>query len=525
IRLPEHWFSEYRHLLEVAQPNGDGFRIPSYQAAILENLFQPQNRKGLDTLAAFEEIQEVELPQSLQAELRHYQLSGYHWLHFLKDFGLGGILADDMGLGKTLQTIAILLKEVEHGCQLPSLIVLPTSLIFNWVNEIQKFAPSLRYFVYQGTNRNKDIKYFLRYDVILTSYGIVRQDEEILQGFPFHYLILDESQVIKNRTAKITQAILGLRANHRLSLTGTPIENSTLDLWTQMQFLNPGLLGSETFFQDFYVNAIDKDGNRQRAEKLRRIIRPFILRRTKEQVATELPPKLEMVHYCELTETQQQIYDQTRSVYRKMIIDSELNSGYQSKLHILTGLQKLRQICLHSRLVEPQTNESGKYEEVWRMLEEILEKKAKVLIFSQYVKMLEIIKEDFQAKNIPFSYIDGSTRNRGEEVATFQTDESVQVFLISLKAGGVGLNLTAAEYVFILDPWWNPAIERQAIDRAYRIGQTKTVFAYKFISRGTIEEKILMLQQRKAKIAEDLIQTDEEIIKSLSKEELIALFD
>lgn len=525
ILLPSEWFTDYRHFMEVAEKEEDNFRIRKYQAGLLQQL--PDFKKeDLQRLADFESIKEIQKPQGLTASLRPYQQSGFEWLCFLNEFSYGGILADDMGLGKTLQTLCFVQHLVELNPGNPVLIVMPTSLLYNWFQEAKKFTAGLKILVYRGLQREKEIEHFDKYDVIISSYGVTRNDEAWLKDYPFSYMILDESQIIKNNNSKTAQALRNFSVRKRLSLTGTPIENSTMDLWSQMNFLNPGLLGGETFFRNYYANPIDKEHNAARAEKLRALIKPFILRRTKEQVATELPPKVEQVHYCEMTEEQASCYEQEKSKYRNAYLSDLKELGEaKSKFNLLAGLQKLRQIALHPEMTGFPGIPSGKFEELTRMISEIVEKGSKVLIFSQFVKMLDILKKEIVSQNLPFAYIDGSVKDRMAEVDKFQTDPDCRIFLISLKAGGTGLNLTAAEYVFILDPWWNPAAERQATDRAHRIGQQKTVFLYKFISLNTIEEKILKLQEKKSRIASDIIQIEEEFYKSLNEEDIRLLLE
>jgi len=526
--LPESWFSDYRHLLEVSEKSTEeSFKIKKYQVPLL-NFPAKSNGNGLqaciDILKEIDKVPEVAPPQQLKATLRNYQQKGYEWLCFLGSHGMGGILADDMGLGKTLQTLCLLLREKEKGVDAPSLVILPTSLIYNWKGEAAKFTPDLRVYVHSGVNRSKDPQNFNSHDLILTSYGIARQDMDILKGFPFHYVILDESQMIKNPDSKTAKAIRKLVSRHRLSLTGTPIENTVMDIWSQMSFLNPGLLGSETFFRKFYVTPIEKDKDEKRSAKLRRVIYPFILRRKKEQVEQELPPKIEKLHYCDMLERQQQLYDDTKNTYRNYLLEL-INQGTwkKNKLNILTGLQKLRQIAIHPKMIDKENyeiEESGKYREIKRLLWQILNRGSKVLIFSQFVKMLKLLKKDLEKEDFKLNYLDGSTRDRQGLVDSFQNDEDIRLFLISIKAGGVGLNLTAADYVFILDPWWNPAVENQAVDRSHRIGQKKAVIYYKFITRDSIEEKILSLQQRKAQLSSDIIAVEEDIYKSLTEQDI-----
>ncbi len=526
VLLPNEWFTDYRHLLEVADKEDNYLRIKRFQAGLLFQLPSYNRKQHLQRLVDFETIDSTPMPAGLRADLRPYQQSGFDWLCFLEKYKYGGILSDDMGLGKTLQTLCFIQYLVEKGSKYPVLVIMPTSLIYNWHQEAGKFTPTLKILIYRGLQREKEIENFANYDLVLTSYGVARNDEDQLRQCPFEYMILDESQIIKNHSSKTAQALRNFEVTRRLTLTGTPIENTTMDLWSQMNFLNPGLLGGETFFRNYYANPIDKEGNPARAEKLRSLIKPFIIRRTKDQVATELPPKVEQVHYCEMTEEQASCYEAEKSRYRNAFLDDLKTVGSsKSKFNLLAGLQKLRQIALHPEMVGYKNTPSGKFEELIRMTHEIVEKGSKVLIFSQFVKMLNILKKELKDKDIPFAYIDGGVKDRMEEVEKFQKDSDCQVFLISLKAGGTGLNLTAAEYVFILDPWWNPAAERQAADRAHRIGQDKTVFIYKFISKDTIEEKILKLQERKSRIAADLIQIEEEFFKALNEDDIRALLE
>ena len=364
--------------------------------------------------------------------------------------------------------------------------------------------------------------------MILSTYGVVRQDIEALQKFPFHYVVLDEAQMVKNPSSKTSRAIRKLKARHRLALTGTPVENTIMDIWSQMAFLNPGLLGGERFFKRFYTQPIEKKGDEKRKEKLRKIIYPFVLRRRKSQVEKDLPPKVERLHYCGMLPAQQKLYEETRNQYRNWLLEVLKDPKWQkNKLNILTGIQKLRQIAIHPKLVQHddyELDQSGKYREVMRMIHRVIGKDSKVLVFSQFVKVLKLFRGELDEQKIPYCYLDGSTRHRQVEVDRFQNDKDIQVFLISLKAGGVGLNLTAADYVFILDPWWNPAVENQAVDRSHRIGQEKTVFFFKFITEGSIEEKIVALQKRKSQLSDDLINVDEDLYQHMGADELKALF-
>jgi SNF2 family DNA or RNA helicase len=399
---------------------------------------------------------------------------------------------------------------------------MPTSLIYNWEMEASKFTPELKILNYTGTLRNKDIKRFEKYDLVLTSYGITRLDAELLSQFYFNYVILDESQVIKNPTSNIAKAVRDLKSRHKLVLTGTPIENTTLDLWSQMSFINPGILGTQAYFRNEYQNPIEKKNDEGRSKKLHAIIKPFILRRHKSQVATELPEKVENVQYSSMTPEQEKRYEEVKSLYREKIFKLIESEGLgSSRFIILEGLTKLRQLANHPKMVEPSySGDSGKLEDITHMLENAIAEGHKVLVFSQFVKHLELVKQYLKTNKIDFAYLDGSSTDRKEQVERFNREKTLKVFLISIKAGGLGLNLTEADYVFVLDPWWNPAVEAQAVDRAHRIGQKNKVFTYKFITRNTVEEKILMLQQRKLRLTTDLITTEESFMKQLTREDI-----
>ncbi|WP_461788656.1 DEAD/DEAH box helicase [Pedobacter sp.] len=528
--IPEKWFTQYSSLFSLADA-GKNLKLKKFHVGLINDLAEDSianialDRK-LQKLNDFEQIEDFSMPVNFKGDLRHYQKAGYNWFSFLREYNFGGCLADDMGLGKTIQTLAMLQKMKEEDAQQEkhstSLIIMPTSLIYNWLNEAKKFTPSLKILSHTGTNRNKEISRFSKYDVVITTYGVTRVDADLLQGFYFNYIILDESQNIKNPSSKSFKAVRQLKSRHRLVLSGTPIENSVSDLWTQLTFLNPGLLGTQSFFNEEYVQAIEKKKDEDKARKLQAIIKPFVLRRTKEQVAAELPPKTEHIFYCDMSEDQAAYYEKTKSAYRNDLLSSMDNGTYAKKqIQILQGLTALRQLANHPVMIDDEYHsDSGKFENVIHTLDNVLKGGHKVLIFSQFVKHLEIFKQYMERENISYAYLDGATRNRGEIVAEFQQNEQVRVFLISIKAGGVGLNLTQADYVFILDPWWNPAIEQQAIDRTHRIGQDKKVFIYKFISKDTVEEKILALQRRKKSLASSLITTEESFFKSLSKDDI-----
>jgi SNF2 family DNA or RNA helicase len=532
--IPQEWIDQYAELLAFAKENKetDQFYLSHHHISLVEDAqnggtAQVRISEKLQKLRNFTAIEPCELPKGFKGTLRPYQKAGLDWMLFLNKYKFGGCLADDMGLGKTVQTLTLLQYQKELGEGKPSLLVAPTSLMYNWEMEAKKFCPKLKVMNYTGSAREKSVGSFPYYDVIMTSYGTLRADIEMLEMFPFNYIVLDESQAIKNPNSIISKSVTRLRANHKLILTGTPLENSTMDLWSQMNFINPGLLGSLNFFKNEFLNPIEKRGSEQKLQKLHAIVKPFIMRRSKMQVATELPEKVESVQYCTMPAEHAEEYESAKNFYRNQILERIETMGVaQSQLFVLQGLTQLRQIANHPKMVEESyTGGSGKLEDVIYKLQEAIDENHKVLVFSQFVKHLKIVKEELESRNINFAYLDGSTRDRREPVDTFQTNPDVKVFLISLKAGGTGLNLTAADYVFILDPWWNPAIEAQAIDRAHRIGQDKTVFIYKFITRETVEEKILTLQQGKRKLMQDLIITEESFVKSLSAKDITEILE
>lgn len=526
--IPEEWFAQYHHLFQLSEDK-KSIRLGKHHIGLLNDLSEhtalSMDRK-LEKLSGFESIDDVDEPEHFNGSLRPYQKAGYNWFHFLQKYRFGGCLADDMGLGKTIQTLAFLQKQKERATaeQGPStsLIVMPTSLIYNWQNEADKFAPQLRILLHTGIGRAKDPTVFNQYDLVITTYGIARSDEDLLAAFYFNYVILDESQIIKNPTSKSFKAVKGFKSKHRLVLSGTPVENSVADLWSQMSFLNPGLLGTYHYFQQEFVQPIEKKKDEEKARRLQAIIKPFVLRRTKDQVATELPPKSEQIFYCTMSEEQAEQYERVKSEYRNAILENLGEERSKTpQIALLQGLTKLRQLANHPRMVDSNfRGESGKFESIIHTLETVLQRGNKVLVFSQFVKQLVIFKQYFDKHDIGYAYLDGATKNREEVVRQFREDHETRLFLISIKAGGVGLNLVEADYVFILDPWWNPAVEQQAIDRTHRIGQTRNVFIYKFITKDTVEEKILALQNRKKSIADTLVTTEESFIKSLTQEDI-----
>lgn len=531
--LPEEWIKQYGLLLKMGEERQGTIRISKRHFGILDELAGQLNNKDVlaeikskkEKLARLDDLKTAKLSKKVSATLRPYQQSGFKWLQTLEELGWGGCLADDMGLGKTLQTIAFIqfLKEKYPGST--HLVVCPTSLLYNWQGEFDKFCPTLKYHIYYGQLRELGDEHFESYDVVLTSYGLARNDIEMLAKFSWHYVILDESQAIKNPDAVTTKAVGLLPCKNRLVLSGTPVQNNTYDLYAQFNFINPGLLGNRDFFRNEFANPIDKQADKEKAHQLRKMIYPFLLRRTKEQVAPDLPDKTETILWCNMGREQRSVYESYRKYYRDLILKKIDEVGMnKSGMYVLEGLLRLRQICDHPKLLKDENaavEESVKTEELLREVEENTGQH-KILIFSQFVEMLQVIKSELVKKKISFSYLDGSIAaiDRKKEVERFQNDEAVKVFLISLKAGGVGLNLTAADYVYIVDPWWNPAAERQAIDRTHRIGQTRKIFAYKMICKDSVEEKILKLQERKKALADELVSEDAGFVKKLTRDDI-----
>ncbi|MFJ4398398.1 SNF2-related protein [Pseudomonas sp. NPDC089396] len=473
---------------------------------------------------------QVELPTELNATLRPYQQQGLNWLQALREMGTGGILGDDMGLGKTLQTLAHLLLEKQHGrLANPALAVMPTSLVPNWLDEAHRFAPGLRVLALHGPGRSKHFDKLGDYDLVLTTYALVPRDLPHLHERTWSVLVLDEAQNIKSSTSKAALAVCELQANQRLCLTGTPMENNLGELWSLFHFLMPGWLGEVKRFNQEYRTPIERHGDSERLAHLVSRVRPFLLRRTKEQVATELPAKTEMVHWVELSDAQRDTYEAVRVAMDKKVRDEIARNGAsRSQIVILDALLKLRQVCCDLRLVkgvESKGNQAdkGKLGALLEMLDELLSEGRRVLLFSQFTSMLALIEQELEKRKIRYSLLTGDTRDRRTPVQQFQQGDS-EVFLISLKAGGVGLNLTAADTVIHFDPWWNPASENQATDRAYRIGQDKPVFVFKLITRGTVEEKIQQLQQEKAALAASLLDGGQAGQWRLGDEEIEALF-
>lgn len=535
--LPDEWLKKYALLFRVGEGNSNKLKLSHYHRSVIDELYELKNDEELffeleekySRLRDFEKINDVDPPAHLAPILRPYQIAGFQWLNYLSQINWGGILADDMGLGKTIQALSFLHHYKEQNRFLKALVVCPTTLIYNWENEIKKFAPSLSYHIHHGSARTRSTEELAKYDVTITTYGTLRSDIKFFLATKFDYVVLDESQAIKNPASKVTKAACLLNAKHRLCMSGTPLQNNTFDVFAQMNFLNPGMLGSIEFFRQEFAIPIDKLGEVDRKEHLRRLLYPFILRRTKEQVAKDLPEKQEMILWCEMQEEQRKIYDAYRNDYRERILGTISEQGIaRSQFTILQGLMKLRQICDSPAILNEEEvfeNHSIKIEELVREITEDMSDH-KALVFSQFLGMLGLIRQKLNELGIKYEYFDGSTSatDREKAIQNFQKNDEVRVFLISLKAGGVGLNLTAADYVYIVDPWWNPAVEQQAIDRTHRIGQTKNIFAYRMICKDTIEDKILLLQEKKRALAKALISDETGFVKSLSREDVEYLF-
>jgi hypothetical protein len=564
--IPEEWMSRFQGILRFDEGHRENIRIKQLHWGLLGNMATTQGiETKLETLRSFEKIVEHPLPKNFIGTLRDYQIAGYNWFYFLKDFGFGGVLADDMGLGKTIQTLALLQNEKEitefqiaHDTTLTevtktqkqlsifdqpdtfnkkehqvlsktSLLIVPTSLIYTWINEAKKFTPNLKVFIHTGQTRLKTSKHFANYDLILSTYGTVRNDDELFINFPFNYIILDESQNIKNPHSQVSKSLRNLIAEHRLVLTGTPVENTIKDLWSQISFVNKGLLGGLKFFEDTYVNPIEKDNDEAKLNELKTLIKPFILRRTKQQVAKELPEKTEQILYCDMTPEQEKVYEELKSKFRNQVLENiESGNFNKERFNIIAGLTKLRQLANHPLLADKDyVGSSGKFIELITRAQTAIESGHKILIYSQFVEQLKIIRKAFDEMGLNYCYFDGSfsAKERQKQVKKFQEEAEIPLFLVSLKAGGVGITLTAADYVFIIDPWWNPSVERQAVDRTHRIGQTKNIFSYKFITKNTVEEKILNLQNKKLNLASELVLAEESFYKKLDISDIKNILD
>lgn len=532
--LPEDWLRQFGQVAAMGTVENGHLRFGLSQAPLLDALLATQPEIRCDEtfavlrqeLRRFNGVDPGEQPAGFVGSLRDYQREGLGWMQFLRRFSFGGCLADDMGVGKTAQVLALLETRRElraagepHG---PSLVVVPKSLVFNWKQEAARFTPQLRVLDYSGAARNGND--FAAYDMVLTTYGTVRRDILRFKDLEFDYLVLDESQAIKNANAQSSKAVRLLKGRHRLALSGTPVENHLGELWSLFEFLNPGMLGAANVFKFAGGTMLNPE------EKTRRLLgqalRPFILRRTKEQVARELPPKSEQTLYCEMDATERRRYEDLRQHYRASLLKRIETEGLaKSKIHVLEALLRLRQAACHPGLLraERSSEPSAKLELLLEQMGEVLEAGHKALVFSQFTSFLKIVRDRLNRIGTTYEYLDGETRDRQARVERFQTDKGCGAFLISLKAGGLGLNLTAAEYIFILDPWWNPAVEAQAVDRAHRIGQTLPVFAYRLITRATVEEKVVELQKVKRDLAASIITGDNSLIRNLQPEDLALL--
>lgn len=535
--IPEEWLRRYGILAGLGADGKDHIRFSRSQAGLLDALLESQPEATCDSvfeqargqLKGFVGIVPADPTPEFCGRLRPYQRDGLGWLHFLREFGFGGCLADDMGLGKTVQVLALLDVRRKSGVQgsaeadppRPSLAIVPKSLVFNWKQEAARFTPGIRVLDHTGSLRVKAGEHLEAYDLILTTYGTLRRDADYLKDIEFDYVILDEAQAIKNATTASAKAVRLLRGKNRLALSGTPIENHLGELWSLFEFLNPGMLGSASVFQ---LGADDlRNPDAETRKLLSRALRPFILRRTKEQVASDLPPKQEQFLYCELDAPQRRLYNELRDYYRRSLMERVEQDGIgRSKMQVLEALLRLRQAACHPGLIDRnRTGEaSAKLDLVLPQIEEVLEEGHKILVFSQFTSFLAIVRDRLDREKVVYEYLDGQTRDRSRPVERFQNDPACRLFLVSLKAGGLGLNLTAAEYIYLLDPWWNPAVERQAIDRAHRIGQTRPVFAYRVIARDTVEEKVLELQRTKQDLADAIISADSSLIRDLRREDL-----
>lgn len=527
----------FRPIFLSAKIDGDYIILNSLQMLSFQSILEQIDSKIVDDsirerrerLTRLEEIPQLAVPSSVQATLRPYQQAGFSWMAFLNEFQWGGLLADDMGLGKTLQVITLLEHFYQaHPSAPASLVVVPNSLLFNWQNEYHKFTPNREIIVYYGITRQNRTD-FDKGVIVLTTYGTLLSDSDFFAEKSFSYLIMDESQNVKNRNSKRFESLTRIQAKYRIAMTGTPIENGIQDIFSQMSLVNPGFFGNYRAFNKLYKGATDADTMQETLSNLQKVIQPFILRRTKKQVALDLPDKTETVLHIEMIPAQRKVYEKYRKFFRNEVQRSlESEEPAKSKFIAIEALIKLRQICNSPSLLKGETfdNNAVKLDYIDEILEDVTPDH-KVLLFSSFTGMLQLVAERIEERGIEFAYLDGkmSQDKRQNAVQAFQERESCRIFLISLKAGGTGLNLTAADYVYILDPWWNPAAEAQAIDRCYRIGQDKHVNAYKMVCRDSVEEKILALQEHKKKLADGLILDEANIMKSLSKDELLKLFE
>ena len=551
-RVPTGSLHQLRTTLGMIDPgyklsNTIKARLGTAQAVSLGRLSDASVRMQMDKkltelqtrLVEFKSIEPIKINRDFQGKLRTYQDEGFRWINFLDDFELGGILADEMGLGKTVQTLAFLQhlkqkrkKELTKGKKLkPVLIVAPTSVVTNWCYEVKRFTPDLTYLLLQGPQRKALFKEIPNHDIIITSYALLRLDKPELERHQFEYFIIDEAQNIKNPTASVTKAAKAIPSRGRLALTGTPTENRPLELWSIIDFVMPGYLGSEEFFKTNIEKPILESENSANVTKfLNAKTRPFIMRRTKAEVEKDLPPKIESVVHVEMTSSQAQLYAQVLEEVRPKVLDAIEKKGVGgASISILAALLRLRQICNHPNSIEAlkdiQGFESGKFNLLKDLVVDALANGRKILLFSQFREMLGIIRRWLEQDKVNHLYLDGTTKNRQDLIDEFNTNPDVKLFLISLKAGGTGLNLTAADTVFIYDPWWNPAVESQAVDRAHRIGQTKAVSVYRLVTENSVEQKIMALKAKKSKVVDALMNEQGLSTMKLSKMDLESLFE
>ncbi|HVO95498.1 MAG TPA: DEAD/DEAH box helicase, partial [Terriglobales bacterium] len=529
--IPEEWLAKYQLLAGLGNVTGDHLRFTRPQAGLLDVLLDNEPTVSVDAtftrvrdeLRDFSGVRGADPGPQFDGELRGYQREGLGWLQFLDRFSLGGCLADDMGLGKTIQVLALLdsrrvQRSEEQSVRAPSLVVVPRSLVFHWREEAARFAPQLTVLEHSGVARRKPGDHFNDYDLVITTYGTLTRDALHFKNIHFDYCILDEAQAIKNAGTLSAKAARLLKADRRLALSGTPVENHLGELWSLFEFLNPGMLGSTSVF-----GGIGRNPDAATRSILARALRPFILRRTKSEVAKELPSKTEQTIYCDLEANERKLYNELRDFYRTRLLTNVERDGLpKTKIQVLEALLRLRQAACHPGLIDKNhvKEPSAKIDALLGQLDQVLEEDHKALVFSQFTSLLAILRGRLDAAKIPYAYLDGRTRDRQARVEQFQSDPNVKLFLISLKAGGLGLNLHAAEYVYLLDPWWNPAVEAQAIDRAHRIGQTRQVFAYRLIARDTVEEKVLELQRFKRDLADAIISADNSVLTNLTREDL-----
>jgi superfamily II DNA or RNA helicase len=527
--IPEEWSAKYRLLAALGELDGERLRFTRPQAGLLDLLLADESRLRVDAvfervrdeLRGFAGVEAADAAPSFRGTLRDYQREGLGWLQFLRRFHLGGCLADDMGLGKTIQALALL--EAQRGAdskQEPraSLVVVPRSLLFHWQEEAARFAPELKILDHSGVGRRHPGAHFNDFDLVLTTYGTLARDALHFKERRFKYCVLDEAQAIKNANTLSAKAARLINAEHRLALSGTPVENHLGELWSLFEFLNPGMLGGASVF-----GGVGRNPDETTRAILARALRPFILRRTKGQVAKELPAKTEQTLFCDLEGRERRLYDELRDYYRARLLKAGADKGSgRFKFQVLEALLRLRQAACHPGLIDKDRlkEPSAKIEALLAQLDQVLEENHKVLVFSQFTSLLSIVRDRLDGLKIPYVYLDGRTRDRQARVERFQNDPEIKLFLISLKAGGLGLNLHAAEYVYLLDPWWNPAVETQAIDRAHRIGQTRQVFAYRLIALDTVEEKVLELQKSKRDLADAIINADNSLLRNLTREDL-----